>query len=206
MTSSGEGRAHLVLASGSPRRLALLQQAGFRPDEIISPDIDEAPLSGETGEALAARLCTAKASVVAERHPASYVLAADTVVYCGRRLLPKAQTVEEARACLDLLSGRTHKVATGVAVAAPGKRLSHRVVVCRVGVKRLSADEIAGYLSSMEWRGKAGGYAIQGLAGAFVSSLSGSYTSVVGLPLFETVQLLQGLGYRPGHRWRAGDD
>lgn len=203
MSSTGSVTGRLVLASASPRRLDLLRQAGFEPGLIVSPDIDEAPLDGETGEALAERLAVAKAQVVSKAHPGDFVLAADTVVSCGRRILPKAETLEDARRCLKLLSGRSHKVSTGVAVAWPGGRIAQRVVNCGVRLKRLSEEEIEGYLNSGEWSGKAGGYAIQGLAGAFVSDVSGSYSAVVGLPLFETVRLLEGTGYRSANRWRA---
>lgn len=203
MSLTGSVTGRLVLASASPRRLDLLRQAGFEPGLIVSPDIDEAPLDGETGEALAERLAVEKARVVSKAHPEDFVLAADTVVSCGRRILPKAETLEDARRCLKLLSGRSHKVSTGVAVAGPGGRIAQRVVNCRVRLKRLSEEEIEGYLNSGEWSGKAGGYAIQGLAGAFVSDVSGSYSAVVGLPLFETVRLLEGMGYRSANRWRA---
>lgn len=202
MSSASSGTGRLVLASASPRRLDLLRQAGFEPALIVSPDIDETPLQRETGAALAGRLAIEKASAIAQTHPKDFVLAADTVVSCGRRILPKAETMPEAEQCLRLLSGRAHTVSTGVAVTAPDGRRAHRIVGCRVGFKRLSEEELQGYLSSDEWRGKAGGYAIQGLAGAFVSDLSGSYSAVVGLPLFETVRLLEGVGYRDANRWR----
>ena len=206
MTDVVAGRARLVLASASPRRLELMRQGGFEPDLVVSPDIDETPLKGETAAALAGRLASEKAGLISLQYPDDYVLGADTVVFCGRRILPKAETTAVAERCLSLLSGRTHQVVTGVAVAGPGGRFAQRTVVSRVRIKRLSREEMAGYLESSEWRGKAGGYAIQGLAGAFVLSLSGSYTSVVGLPLAETVQLLVGLGYQAPDRWKPRHD
>ena len=187
----------LVLASASPRRLDLLRQIGFEPDRIDPAAIGESPLLRETPAAYALRLAAAKARAVMPRHPGAYVLAADTVVACGRRILPKAQDEATARTCLELLSGRRHQVHSGIAVATPEGRLALRRVDSRVAVKRLSQGEIAGYLASGEWRGKAGGYAIQGRAAAFVSWVSGSYSNIVGLPLFETAQLLSGRGYRP---------
>ncbi len=189
-------KAPLILASASPRRLDLLRQVGVAPDAIIAPDLDETPLRDETPRLLAVRLARAKASAVAANHPDAFILAADTVVSVGRRILPKAMTREEARACLTLLSGRAHRVATGVAVAAPGGAMAARLVESRLHVKRLSARELETYLETGEWRDKAGGYAIQGRAGAFVISLQGSYTGVVGLPLYETLSLLTGQGWR----------
>ena len=186
----------LVLASASPRRLELLRQIGFEPDRIDPAAIDESPLAGEMPAAYALPLAAAKARAVMPRHPGAYVLAADTVVACGRRILPKPEDEAAARNCLELLSGRRHRVHSGIAVATPDGRLTLRRVDSRVACKRLSRAEIAGYLATGEWRGKAGGYAIQGRAAAFVSWLSGSYSNVVGLPLFETAQLLFGLGYR----------
>jgi septum formation protein len=191
-------RPALILASSSPRRLALLRQVGIEPDRVEPPDLDEAALRGELPRAHAARLAQEKAAAVAERagREAGYVLAADTVVACGRRILPKASTVDEARACLALLAGRRHRVHGGICVMAPGGRQSVRVVTTMVRMKRLAAAEIDSYLGSGEWRGKAGGYAIQGLAAAFVPAINGSYTNVVGLPLVETLALLTGLGWR----------
>jgi septum formation protein len=184
----------LVLASASPRRSELLRQIGLVPDEILSPDIDETPLAGETPRQLALRLAVAKADAVAGTE--GFVLAADTVVAVGRRALPKAETEDEARACLGLLSGRAHRVLTGVGVRAPDGRTSSRLSETRVHFKRLTNAEIEAYVARGEWRGKAGGYAIQGRAGAFVIALQGSYSGVVGLPLYETAMLLDGLGYR----------
>ena len=183
----------LVLASASPRRLALLAQIGIVPDRVVSPDIDEAPLRDELPRQHAQRLARAKATAVAA--PGCYVLAADTVVAAGRRILPKAETEADARRCLALLSGRRHRVMTAVVLHAPDGRRGERLVQSVVGFSRLSERQIADYLAGDEWRGKAGGYAIQGRAAMFVRFLSGSYSNVVGLPLFETAQLLRGLGW-----------
>ncbi len=183
----------LVLASASPRRLALLAQIGIVPDRVIPTDIDESVLAGELPRHHAQRLARAKlaAATVSE----AYVLAADTVVALGRRVLPKTETEADARRCLALLSGRRHRVLTSVALRAPDGRFGGRLVQSVVGFARLTDRQIATYLASEEWRGKAGGYAIQGSAAAFVRFLSGSYSNVVGLPLFETVQLLRGFGW-----------
>ena len=188
----------LILASASPRRLDLLKQIGAAPDQVLPADIDEVPKAGETPRLLALRLARAKARTIAEADSGkdAYVLAADTVVAVGRRVLPKAETAEEARRCLELLSGRAHRVLTGVAVAAPDGRVSARLSESRLHFKRLTRAEIDRYLDGGEWRGKAGGYAIQGAAGAFVMTLQGSYTGVVGLPLYEALSLLEGLGWR----------
>jgi septum formation protein len=186
----------LVLASASPRRLELLRQVGVVPDAVEPTDIDESPRPKETPRLLALRLARQKAAAGAARRPGAYVLAADTVVAVGRRVLPKAETVEEARACLALLSGRAHRVETAVAVVAPDGRGAARLVETRVEFKRLSPQETEAYLASGEWRGKAGGYGVQGLAGGYVLELHGSYSAVVGLPLYETLCLLEGLGWR----------
>jgi septum formation protein len=186
----------LVLASASPRRVDLLRQVGLEPDKIIPADIDETPLAKETPRRLAVRLALAKARAVAALEPGAFILGADTVVAVGRRVLPKAETEAEAEACLALLSGRAHRVLTGVAVAAPGGRSAWRLSESRLHFKRLTTQERRDYIASDQWRGKAGGYGVQGRAGAFVLDLSGSYSGVVGLPLYETVQLLTGLGYR----------
>ena len=183
-----------MLASASPRRLDLLAQIGVTPDLVVPADLDETPLKGESPRLYAERVSRDKAEAVARDHPNALVLAADTVVAAGRRILPKAETEAEARSCLALLSGRNHMVLTGVALAADGE-VHDRIVRTRVTFKRLSAVEIDAYVRSDEWRGKAGGYAIQGLAAAFVRQIVGSYSSVVGLPLFETAQLLIGRGY-----------
>jgi septum formation protein len=187
----------LVLASASPRRLDLLRQIGLEPDRIDPPGIDETSRPGELPPAHAMRLAEEKARAVMPRHPGAYILAADTVVACGRRILPKPRDPETARSCLERLSGRRHRVHTGIALAGPDKRLALRRVDSQVAFKRLSEAEIAAYLGSGEWRGKAGGYAIQGRAAALIRWVCGSYSNVVGLPLFETAQLLTGRGYRP---------
>ncbi len=182
--------SRLVLASASPRRLALLAQIGVKPDAVIAADIDETPLKKETPRALARRLACAKAEA-ANAPQDAIVLAADTVVAVGRRILPKAETEDEARSCLALLSGRNHCVYTGVAVKS-ACRIRDRVVETRVTFKRLSPAEIDAYAQSGEWRGKAGGYAVQGLAGRFIVSIVGSYSAVVGLPLYEAANLIEG--------------
>jgi septum formation protein len=183
----------LVLASASPRRLALLAQIGIVPDGVVSAEIDETPLRDEPPRSYAARLARAKAEAVSA--PASYVLAADTVVAAGRRILPKTETEEQARRCLALLSGRRHRVTTAVVLIGPDGRRGERLVQSVVGFARLTERQVAAYLASGEWQGKAGGYAVQGRAAAFIRFLSGSYSNVVGLPLFETAQLLRGLGW-----------
>jgi len=187
----------LVLASASPRRLELLRQVGLAPDRIDAADIDETPRLGELPPAHAVRLAEEKARAVTPRHPGAYVLAADTVVACGRRILPKTEDEASARYCLELLSGRRHRIHGGIAVVSPDGELISRRVDSQVAFKRLSDAEIAAYLRSGEWQGKAGGYAIQGQAAALIRWVCGSYSNVVGLPLFETVQLLAGRGYRP---------
>ena len=185
----------LVLASASPRRLDLLRQIGLPPDAVEAAELDESPLKDETPRRLAQRLAAEKAASVAARHPHDYILAADTVVALGRRVLPKAETAGEVADCLKLLSGRAHRVLTAVCAIAPGGRRGQRLVESRVQIKRLTPSDIESYLRSGEGIGKAGGYAIQGRAGAFVTSLSGSYSGVVGLPLYEASSLLIGLGY-----------
>jgi septum formation protein len=188
-------RPELVLASASPRRIELLALVGITPDRVEPADIDETPLKDETPSRLALRLAVTKAEAVAARSPDAVVLAADTVVAVGRRLLEKAADEAEATRFLKLLSGRNHRVFTGVAVAAGGQT-RRRVVDTRVSFKVLSDAEIAAYVASGEWRGKAGAYGVQGRAGAFVTRLVGSYPAVMGLPLFETVNLLNGAGWR----------
>ena len=188
----------LVLASASPRRVALLRQIGVEPDAIDPAEIDETPRKTELPRVLAARLAREKAACVAERQPGALVLAADTVVACGRRILPKAESPDEARACLALLSGRRHVVHSALVLLDEAGKKRERLVLTRIAFKRLERDEIDLYLASEEWRGKAGGYAIQGLAAAFVRFLSGSYSGVVGLPLFETALLLRAAGIRIG--------
>ena len=183
----------LILASASPRRRDLLAQIGVVPDAIVPSDIDETPLRDELPRQAAQRLARAKAAAVAAT--GAYVLAADTVVACGRRILPKAETEAQARSCLALLSGRRHRVLTAVVLVAPDGRRAERLAESVVGFARLSAAQLRAYLECGEWQGKAGGYAIQGRAAAHVRFLSGSYSNVVGLPLFETANLLRGLGY-----------
>ena len=187
----------LVLASVSPRRLDLLKQIGIVPDAVDAAELDETPLADETPRRLALRLAIAKAMGVAGRHPGAYVVAADTVVAVGRRIMPKAADAAQVRDCLNLLSGRAHRVFTGVAVAAPDGRSASRLVESRVHFKRLSQREVDAYLACGEGEGKAGGYAVQGRAAAMVMSLQGSYSGVVGLPLYETSSLLIGLGMSP---------
>jgi septum formation protein len=186
----------LVLASASPRRLELLRQIGFPPDLVDPATVDETPGARELPGPHALRLAEAKARAVAERHPAAYVIGADTVVACGRRILPQARDEATARRCLEMRSGRRHQVYGGVFVLAPDGTGRSRLVMTRVTFKRVSPCELGAYLASGEWHGKAGGYAIQGRAAALVRALSGSYSNVVGLPLFETNALLRGLGFR----------
>jgi len=181
----------LVLASASPRRLELLRQVGIEPAEIDPADIDETPGPRELPRLYALRMAKAKLAAVASRHRGAVVLAADSVVVCGRRILPKAETAEQARACLALLSGRRHRVLGGIAVGGPDGNVRARLVETAVRFKRLEAAEIDDYVRCDEWHGKAGGYAIQGRAARFVAFISGSYSNVVGLPLFETVSLLK---------------
>jgi len=190
-------RAPLILASASPRRRDLLAQIGIVPDGISAADLDESPRPSETPRRLAQRLAVDKARAVAETHGGAFILAADTVVCVGRRVLDKALNDDDVRACLELMSGRGHRVHTGIAVIAPDGRLSSRVVETRLTFKTLSAADIADYLTCGEGVGKAGGYALQGRAGAFVTNLVGSYTSVIGLPVYETRCLLEGVGWRP---------
>ncbi len=201
----------LVLASGSPRRIELLQQAGIEPYRICPADIDETPQRAEQPRSLAKRLSKEKAekalaSLSAEEgfERDAYILAADTVVAVGRRILPKAELLDEATNCLRLLSGRSHRVYTGLCLITPAGKVRQTLVETRVRFKRLSREDIESYLASGEWRGKAGGYAIQGLAGTFVVKLVGSYPNVVGLPLYETVALLSGEGYKVHFNWLSG--
>ncbi|NBR79507.1 MAG: septum formation protein Maf [Alphaproteobacteria bacterium] len=183
------------LASASPRRRDLLASIGLEPAHVLAADIDETPLRGELPAALALRLAQSKAAKIAAQcdDDNMIVLAADTVVSVGRRILPKTETPDEARACLKLLSGRGHRVQTGIACIC-GDRQSSRVVRSRVRMKPLSEGDINAYLACGEWQGKAGGYAIQGRAAIFVTGLVGSYSNIVGLPLYETAQILTGLG------------
>lgn len=189
------GPHRLVLASASPRRVQLLAQIGIVPDSIVPADIDETPQPREMPGPLAKRLALAKGQAVAAGVSDSWVLSADTVVGVGRRILGKPEDEKEAGHFLQMLSGRRHRVHGAIAVIAPDGRVSTRLVVTSVSFKRLETAEIDAYLAGGEWRGKAGGYAIQGRAGAFVRGITGSYFSVVGLPLYETLSLLQGSGF-----------
>lgn len=199
----------LVLASASPRRLALLQQIGIEPEALLPADVDETPKKSETPRELARRLARAKLEVARdaarrrEELRGVHLLSADTVVAVGRRVLPKAELLNEAADCLRLLSGRQHRVFTAVCVLSPKDQQRERIVETRVRFKRLSTREIEGYLASGEWRGKAGGYAIQGLAGGFVVKLVGSHSAVIGLPLYETMGLLEGVGFPVRRAWGA---
>ena len=193
--TQSRGRPPLVLASASPRRLDLLRQIGVEPAALDPADIDETPRPRELPAAYARRMAAAKADAVAPRHAGAFVLAADTVVAAGRRILPKAEDADSARRCLSLLSGRRHRVLGGVVVLAPDGRRAARLVTTVVSFKRLGQAEAEAYLACGEWRGKAGGYAIQGRAAAFIPWIRGSYSNVVGLPLAEVAALLQGLGY-----------
>ena len=201
------GRPKLVLASGSPRRVSLLNQAGIEPDSLQPTEIDEIPVKGELPRALANRLAKTKAQAalasvkIDEQLRGSYILAADTVVAVGRRIMPKADMLDEAAACLRLLSGRNHRVYTGICLVTPRETFRQRLIETRVRFKRLSTEDIEAYLASGEWRGKAGGYAIQGLAGNFVVKLVGSYTNVVGLPLTEVVGMLLAEGFPIHFNW-----
>ena len=194
----------LVLASASPRRVELLQQAGIEPDALVPTDINEEPKHSEHPRSLAKRLCRQKAEKALEALKREedfdnpFILSADTVVSVGRRILPKTELLDEAANSLRLLSGRSHRVYTGICLVTPSGKLRSKLVETRVRFKRLSREEMEAYLASGEWRGKAGGYAIQGLAGAFVRRIEGSYSNVVGLPLCETRQLLvaQGIATR----------
>jgi septum formation protein len=186
----------LVLASASPRRLDLLRQIDIVPDRVDPAAIDETPLPRELPAAHVMRLARAKAEAVRPRHAGAFILAADTVVACGRRILGKPADETAARRYLGLLSGRRHRVYGAVAVIEPGGRIATRRVVSQVALKRLSDSDLQAYLATGEWHGKAGGYAIQGQAATLVSWMQGSYSNIVGLPLFETAQLLAGLGYR----------
>lgn len=201
------GRPKLVLASGSPRRVALLNQAGIEPDALRPAEIDETPTRGELPRACANRLARAKADAALravqldDNLRGAFILAADTVVAVGRRILPKAELVNEAEQCLRLLSGRNHRVYTGLCLVTPKQAFRQRLVETRVRFKRLNDEDIQGYVGSGEWRGKAGGYGVQGIAGSFVVKLVGSYTNVVGLPLYESLTLLGGEGFPIRFGW-----
>lgn len=191
----------LVLASASPRRLDLLQQIHITPDLVLPADIDETAYAKELPRDYVTRIACAKAQTVLNKPETenSYILAADTTVACGRRILPKAEDEATARQCLKLLSGRRHRIYGGIAIISPDGNLVHRVVLTTVSFKRLHRDDIESYIQSKEWHGKAGGYAIQGFAATFVTFLQGSYTNVVGLSLYDTAQLLNGQGYITNH-------
>lgn len=189
-------RPRLILASASPRRVALLAQIGVKPDEIAPADADESVNAGETPRDYVLRVAAAKAAIIASKFPGDFILAADTAVSCGRRILPKAEDETTARECLDLLSGRAHRVYSGVVLAGPAAEMRQRAIETRVKVARLSPADIDAYVASDEWRGKAGGYAIQGLFARHVISVIGSYSNIVGLPLYETANLLKGAGWR----------
>ena len=201
------GRPKLVLASGSPRRLLLVNQAGIEPDALRPADIDEMPKRGELPRACATRLARAKAEAALEmvriddELKGAYILAADTVVAVGRRILPKAELLDEAGQCLRLLSGRNHRVHTSICLVTPKETFRQRHVESRVRFKRLSEQDIEAYLASGEWRGKAGGYAAQGIAGAFLVKIVGSYSNIIGLPLYETLALLGGEGFPVHFGW-----
>jgi septum formation protein len=205
--SAQGARPTLVLASASPRRLMLLSQVGVEPDALRPSSIDESARRGEMPRAYAARIARAKAETARDQIAndkdiaSAYVLAADTVVAVGRRILMKPSNIEEAASCLQLLSGRAHRVLTSVCLITPDDRVRQKIVDTRVRFKHLSREEIEAYITSREWRGKAGGYAIQGLAGCFVQKIVGSYTSVVGLPLTEVVALLVGEGFPLHFAW-----
>jgi septum formation protein len=188
--------APLVLASASPRRLDLLRQAGLEPDRVLAADVDETPQKAETPRQLVLRLAVSKARAGADQAPGAFVIGADTVVAVGRRVLGKPADENEARRMLGLLQGRAHRVLTGVAVVSPEGRLASRLSETRLRWKRLTAAEIDAHILAGEWRGVAGAYRIQGRAAAFTLELQGSYTGVVGLPLYETLALLEGLGWR----------
>ena len=186
----------LVLASASPRRLDLLRQAGIEPDRVAATDIDESPLKDETPRQLALRLAVGKARAGAAAAPGAFVIGADTMVALGRRLFGKPEHEADARRMIGLLSGRAHKVVSGVAVVAPDGRVAARVSETRLRWKRLTPAEIDAFIASGEWQGVAGAYRIQGRAEAFALDIQGSYSGIVGLPLYETLALLEGMGYR----------
>ncbi|MCL2715376.1 MAG: Maf-like protein [Alphaproteobacteria bacterium] len=201
------GRPKIVLASGSPRRLALLSQAGIEPDALKPADIDETPKRDELPRACANRLASAKALSVLnllridDELRGAFILAADTVVAVGKRILPKTTLAHEAEQCLRMLSGRNHRVYTSVCLVTPRETFRQRLVETRVRFKRLSEDDMKSYVASGEWRGKAGGYAVQGIAGSFVVKMVGSYSNVVGLPLYEATSLLAGEGFPVRAGW-----
>lgn len=192
-----DDKPQLILASASPRRHDLLRQMGLEPSKIIPADIDESPLKNEQAEHHVRRLAHEKALAVAELNEARscFILAADTIVVMGRRIMGKPQSREEAKRFLTQLSGRRHRVISGVAVIHPSGKHNVKAVTSVVRFKTLNKEEISTYLDSQDWQGKAGAYGIQGLAGCFVQHVKGSYTNIVGLPLFETKNMLEGLGF-----------
>jgi len=192
MTKSAQ---YLILASASPQRLELLKQVGIVPGQIIPAQIDESPLKGEKPRALVTRLAREKAAEVARSHKDCFILASDTIVACGSRILGKASDRQEAETFLKMLSGRRHKVYTAVTLISPDGRASHKTVSTVVKFKNLDQADIDFYLGHDEWQGKAGGYVIQGLAARFIIGINGSYSNVVGLPLNEVVNMLKGRGY-----------
>jgi septum formation protein len=185
----------LILASASPRRLDLLAQIGVKPDAVDPADIDETPGKTELPPHYAARVATQKGVAVALRHPEALVLSGDTVVAAGRRILPKADSEDQARACLALLSGRRHRVFSAITLIDGQGHARHRLSESRVTFKRLEASEIDAYIASGEWQGKAGGYAIQGRAAGLIRTIQGSHSAIMGLPLYETRTLLRSAGY-----------
>jgi septum formation protein len=201
------GRPKFVLASGSPRRVMLINQVGIEPDALRPAELDETPKRGELPRACATRLARAKAEAALamvrldDELKGAYILAADTVVAVGRRILPKAELLDEAAQCLRLLSGRNHRVHTAVCLITPAEAFRQRLVETKVRFKRLSDEDIEAYLASGEWRGKAGGYAAQGIAGSFIVKIVGSYSGIIGLPLYETSTLLVGEGYPIRFGW-----
>ena len=190
-------RNKLILASASPRRVELLKQVGITPDDILPADIDETPLKGELPRDLAQRLALSKARAVATEQKDAFILAADTVVGCGRQILDKSEDEDYARMCLTKLSGRRHHVYGGIAVITPEGKEITRLVDTIVQFKQLTKADIDTYMASGEWDGKAGGYAIQGLAASYIKFIRGSYSNVVGLSLYDTIQILNGNGFNP---------
>lgn len=187
-----KNKAQLVLASASPRRVDLLKQVGITPSDIIPADIDETERPGELPRTVAERLAREKAEAIAKNNPDAFILAADTVVACGRRTLPKTEDAHAARACLNMLSGRRHHVYGGIALVTPTGKTISRLVDTIVQFKRLTRGDIETYIQTQEWQGVAGGYAIQGYAASFVKSIRGSHSNVVGLSLYDTMKILEG--------------
>ena len=186
----------LVLASASSRRLDLLAQIGVQPDIVFAANLDETPKKGELPASYARRLAIAKAEAVAATHD-GMILAGDTVVACGRRILPKAETADKALTCLQLLSGRQHRVYGGISLITADGRLFVRVVCSQVKFRRLTGNDVADALAAGDWQDKAGGYAIQGFAARYIRHISGSYSNIVGFSLFDVTALLDAAGYRP---------